>query len=149
MTIPEAVSLVLQAASIAEGGEVFVLDMGKPVKIVTLAENLIHLYGKEPYTDIPIIFTGLRPGEKIREELLMDEEGLKKTSNKLIFIGKQIEIDNTTFPTRLRTLRDAAAKNDEAIAINELHNMVPTFITPNEFNNNEIRKKKIKKTKSA
>lgn len=149
MTIPEAVSLVLQAASIAEGGEVFVLDMGKPVKIVTLAENLIHLYGKEPYTDIPIIFTGLRPGEKIREELLMDEEGLKKTSNKLIFIGKQIEIDNTTFPTRLRTLRDAAAKNDEAIAIKELHNMVPTFITPNEFNNNEIRKKKIKKTKSA
>ncbi len=149
MTIPEAVSLVLQAASIAEGGEIFVLDMGKPVKIVTLAENLIHLYGKEPYKDVPIIFTGLRPGEKIKEELLMDEEGLKKTSNKLIFIGKQIEIDDDTFPERLRTLRDAAKKNDEAIAIQALHDMVPTFTTPSEFNNNEIRKKKIKKHQSA
>jgi FlaA1/EpsC-like NDP-sugar epimerase len=149
MTIPEAVSLVLQAASIADGGEIFVLDMGKPVKIVTLAENLIHLYGKEPYIDVPIIFTGLRPGEKIKEELLMDEEGLKKTSNKLIFIGKQIEIDNTTFPQRLRKLRDAAIKNDEIVAIKALHEMVPTFITPDEFNSNEIRKKKIKKNKSA
>ncbi len=149
MTIPEAVSLVLQAASIADGGEIFVLDMGKPVKIVTLAENLIHLYGKEPYIDVPIIFTGLRPGEKIKEELLMDEEGLKKTSNKLIFIGKQIEIDNITFPQRLRKLRDAAIKNDEIVAIKALHEMVPTFITPDEFNSNEIRKKKIKKNKSA
>ncbi len=149
MTIPEAVSLVLQAASIAQGGEIFVLDMGKPVKIVTLAENLIHLYGKEPYTEVPIIFTGLRPGEKIKEELLMNEEGLKKTRNKLIFIGKQIEIDNDTFPTRLRTLRDAAEKNHESTAIQALHDMVPTFITPNEFNSKEIRKKKIKKHQSA
>lgn len=145
MTIPEAVSLVLQAASIAEGGEIFVLDMGKPVRIVTLAENLIHLYGLEPYKDIPIVFTGLRPGEKIKEELLMNEEGLKKTRNELIFIGKQIEIDSVAFPQRLRTLRDAAKKNDEAIAIQALHDMVPTFTTPSEFNNNEIRKNKIKK----
>ena len=79
----------------------------------------------------------------------MDEEGLKKTSNKLIFIGKQIEIDNTTFPQRLRKLRDAAIKNDEIVAIKALHEMVPTFITPDEFNSNEIRKKKIKKNKSA
>jgi FlaA1/EpsC-like NDP-sugar epimerase len=143
MTIPEAVSLVLQAASIAQGGEIFVLDMGKPVKIVTLAENLIRLYGKEPYTDVPIVFTGLRPGEKIKEELLMDEENLKKTHNKLIFIGKQIEIDNDAFPVRLRILRDAAEENDEPTAIQALHDMVPTFTTPNEFNNREIRKNEI------
>ena len=96
MTIPEAVSLVLEAASIAQGGEIFVLDMGMPVKIVTLAENLIRMYGKVPYKDVPIKFTGLRPGEKIKEELLMNEEGLKKTKNKLIFIGKQIDIDTST-----------------------------------------------------
>ncbi|MBR5514410.1 MAG: polysaccharide biosynthesis protein [Ruminococcus sp.] len=143
MTIPEAVSLVLQAASIAQGGEIFVLDMGRPVKIVTLAENLIRLYGKEPYTDVPIVFTGLRPGEKIKEELLMDEENLKKTHNKLIFIGKQIEIDNNAFPVRLRILRDAAEENDEPTAIQALHDMVPTFTTPNEFNNREIRKNEI------
>ncbi len=135
MTIPEAVSLVMQAAAIAEGGEIFVLDMGKPVRIITLAENLIRMYGKVPYEEVPIIFTGLRPGEKIKEELLMNEEGLKKTSNELIFIGKQIEIDTETFVSRLRRLRDAAEVNDEATAVMELHRMVPTFITPEEFNN--------------
>lgn len=141
MTIPEAVSLVMEAAAIAEGGEIFVLDMGKPVRIITLAENLIRMYGKVPYVDVPIEFTGLRPGEKIKEELLMDEEGLQKTSNKLIFIGKQIEIDESTFAKRLRALRDAAEKNDEQLAINELHKMVPTFITPEEFNNKLINNK--------
>lgn len=141
MTIPEAVSLVMEAAAIAEGGEIFVLDMGKPVRIITLAENLIRMYGKVPYVDVPIEFTGLRPGEKIKEELLMDEEELQKTSNKLIFIGKQIEIDESTFAKRLRALRDAAEKNDEQLAINELHKMVPTFITPEEFNNKLINNK--------
>jgi FlaA1/EpsC-like NDP-sugar epimerase len=135
MTIPEAVSLVMQAAAIAEGGEIFVLDMGQPVKIVTLAENLIRLYGKIPYAEVPIIFTGLRPGEKLMEELLMNEEGLKKTKNELIFIGKQIEIDEDTFPERLRTLRDAAEENDNTLAVKALHDMVPTFTTPEEFNN--------------
>jgi FlaA1/EpsC-like NDP-sugar epimerase len=149
MTIPEAASLVLQAGTFAQGGEIFVLDMGAPVKIDDLARNLIRLSGLRPDVDIHITYTGLRPGEKIKEELLMDEEGLKKTSNKLIFIGKQIEIDNITFPQRLRKLRDAAIKNDEIVAIKALHEMVPTFITPDEFNSNEIRKKKIKKNKSA
>jgi FlaA1/EpsC-like NDP-sugar epimerase len=138
MTIPEAVSLVMEAAAIAHGGEIFVLDMGQPVKIVTLAENLIRMYGKVPYKDVPIVFTGLRPGEKIKEELLMDEEGLQKTSNKLIFIGKQIDIDEECFAASLKKLRDAALKNDEAIAIKALHKMVPTFITPEEFNTKEL-----------
>ena len=142
MTIPEAVNLVMEAAAIAEGGEIFVLDMGKPVRIVTLAENLIRMYGKEPYVDVPIQFTGLRPGEKIKEELLMNEEGLQKTSNKLIFIGKQIEIDEETFAGRLRILRDAALKNDEELAVSALHQMVPTFITPEEFNNKVTKNNK-------
>mgnify|MGYP000417514589 CR=1 FL=1 len=142
MTIPEAVSLVMEAAAIAEGGEIFVLDMGKPVRIVTLAENLIRMYGKEPYVDVPIQFTGLRPGEKIKEELLMNEEGLQKTSNKLIFIGKQIEIDEATFAAKLRILRDAALKNDEELAVSALHDMVPTFITPEEFNNKVTKNNK-------
>ena len=134
MTIPEAVSLVMEAAAMAKGGEIFVLDMGKPVKIVTLAENLIRMYGKEPYIDVPIRFTGLRPGEKIKEELLMQEEGLKKTSNKLIYIGRQIEIDCESFIGDLRELRDAARENDEDAAINALHKIVPTFTTPEAFN---------------
>ena len=139
MTIPEAVSLVMEAAAIAHGGEIFVLDMGRPVKIVTLAENLIRMYGKVPYKDVPIVFTGLRPGEKIKEELLMDEEGLQKTSNKLIFIGKQIDIDEATFASRLNDLRNAALENNEEIAISALHDMVPTFITPEEFNGKELQ----------
>ena len=93
MTIPEAVSLVIQAGASAKGGEIFVLDMGQPVRIVTLAENLIRLSGYEPYKDIDIQFTGLRPGEKLYEELLMSEEGLTATENKLIHIGKPIEFD--------------------------------------------------------
>lgn len=134
MTIPEAVSLVMEAAAIAKGGEIFVLDMGKPVRIVALAENLIRMYGKIPYQDIPIEFIGLRPGEKIKEELLMDEEGLQKTNNKLIFIGKQIEIDEDTLPLQLKTLQDAAKQNDAARTIQALHEMVPTFTTPEEYN---------------
>lgn len=134
MTIPEAVSLVIEAATIARGGEIFVLDMGKPVRIVSLAENLIRMYGKVPYRDVEIKFTGLRPGEKIKEELLMNEEGLQKTRNKLIFIGKQIEIEEEHFAERLRVLRDAAQENNEEAAVSALHDMVPTFITPEEFN---------------
>lgn len=138
MTIPEAVSLVMEAAAIAHGGEIFVLDMGKPVKIVALAENLIRMYGKVPYKDVKIEFTGLRPGEKIKEELLMNEEGLQKTKNKLIFIGKQIDFDPETFIAQLRSLRDAALKNNESIAIQALHDMVPSFVTPEEFNRKYI-----------
>lgn len=140
MTIPEAVSLVMEAAAIAQGGEIFVLDMGQPVRIVALAENLIRMYGKVPYKDVEIKFTGLRPGEKIKEELLMKEEGLKKTSNKLIYIGNQIEINTEEFITELRKLRDAALENKEDVAVNALHEIVPTFVTPDEFNKKELSK---------
>ncbi len=149
MTIPEAVSLVMEAAAIAKGSEIFVLDMGKPVRIVALAENLIRMYGKVPYKDVEIKFTGLRPGEKIKEELLMNEEGLQKTANKLIYIGKQIEIDTATFAERLRILRDAASENNEEIAVRALHDMVPTFITPEEFNRMELAKQHQKEAAAA
>ncbi len=134
MTIPEAVSLVMEAAAIADGGEIFVLDMGQPVRITSLAENLIRMYGKIPYKDVEIKFTGLRPGEKIKEELLMDEEGLQKTSNKLIFIGKQIEIDTKLFEKQLYALNIAAGENNDQLVIEALHKIVPTFVTPEEFN---------------
>lgn len=140
MTIPEAVSLVMEAAAIAHGGEIFVLDMGQPVRIVALAENLIRMYGKVPYKDVEIKFTGLRPGEKIKEELLMNEEGLQKTNNKLIFIGKQIEIDEKTFAERLRILCNSANENNEETAVSALHDIVPTFVTPEEFNLKVLQK---------
>lgn len=140
MTIPEAVSLVLEASAIAHGGEIFVLDMGQPVKIVTLAENLIRMNGLVPNVDIPIVFTGLRPGEKIREELLMDEEGLKKTKNKLIFIGNQIKIEPSKFIRQLEKLKIAAGENDDRKAIMALHDIVPTFTTPEEFNERRLSK---------
>ena len=127
MTIPEAVSLVLQAAGMAKGGEIFVLDMGKPVKITTLAENLCRMYGKVPYKDVEIKFTGLRPGEKLFEELLMDEEGLKQTANEKIFIGNQIDIDKETLLAKLQNLRKCAEDNDDDRAVELLADIVPTF----------------------
>ena len=106
MTIPEAVSLVLQAGAYAKGGEIFVLDMGEPVRILDLAENLIKLSGYRVGEDIKIEFTGLRPGEKLYEELLMDEEDMKETANKMIHIGKPIELDEHEFFAQLKELKD-------------------------------------------
>lgn len=114
MTIPEAVSLVLQAGAYAKGGEIFVLDMGEPVKILDLATNLIKLSGYRVGEDIQIVFTGLRPGEKMYEELLMNEEGLKETANKMIFIGKPIEFDEEVFRSQLVDLeREAMDENSD------------------------------------
>ena len=127
MTIPEAVSLVLEAGAMAKGGEIFVLDMGAPVKITTLAENLIRMYGKVPYEEVPIVFTGLRPGEKLFEELLMDEEGLKSTENKKIFIGNQINIDADEMLKKLNALRESAESNDSETTVKLLSDLVPTF----------------------
>ena len=107
MTIPEAVSLVLQAGYYAKGGEIFVLDMGDPVKIDTMARNLIRLSGYEPDVDIMVEYTGLRPGEKLYEELLMKEEGMQDTENKLIHIGKPIEMDDELFKKQLLRLEEA------------------------------------------
>jgi len=107
MTIPEAVSLVLQAGYYAKGGEIFVLDMGAPVKIDDMARNMIRLSGYEPDVDIKILYTGLRPGEKLYEELLMKEEGMQDTANKLIHIGKPIEMDDELFKKQLALLEEA------------------------------------------
>ena len=115
MTIPEAVSLVLQAGTYAHGGEIFVLDMGSPVKIDTLARNLIKLSGMKPDIDIKVEYTGLRPGEKLYEEKLMAEEGLKKTRNELIHIGCPIPFEVETFLKELQTLMDMAYTNAEDI----------------------------------
>lgn len=127
MTIPEAVSLVLTAGGLAKGGEIFILDMGEPVKILTLAENLIHLSGFKPYEDIPIEFTGLRPGEKLYEEILLNEEGMKKTANKKIFIGKPIELDTEKFHEKLIELKKVALKNDKDGIDKLIAEIVPTF----------------------
>ena len=127
MTIPEAVRLVLEAGAMGRGGEIFVLDMGKPVKILDLAENLIKLSGFIPYTDIDIKFTGLRPGEKLYEELLMDEEGLQKTDNQKIFIGAPIDLNKDTFFDHLAALKQIAYSNNSANLVQALIDLVPTF----------------------
>ena len=127
MTIPEAVSLVLQAGAYAKGGEIFVLNMGEPVRILDLAENLIRLSGYVPYEDINIEFTGLRPGEKLFEEMLMDEEGLQETPNRLIHIGKPIDFDEELFSRQLDELYKIANRDSGEIK-EAVRNIVPTYV---------------------
>lgn len=126
MTIPEAVSLVLQAGAYAKGGEIFILDMGEPVKIVDLARNLILLSGHKPDDDIKIEFTGLRPGEKLYEEMLMAEEGMQDTDNKLIHIGKPIQMDEEKFMQQLNDLRDYVVQEPDDIR-RVVQEIVPTY----------------------
>lgn len=129
MTIPEAVSLVLQAGYYANRGEIFVLDMGDPVRIDDLARNMIRLSGFEPDVDIPIMYTGLRPGEKMYEEILMDEEGLRSTPNQLIHIGKPIEINEEEFSEDLDRLYTACCENSNEIRT-IISDIVPTYHIP-------------------
>ncbi len=136
MTIPEAVSLVLQAGVMGEGSEIFVLDMGSPVKIDTLARNLIKLSGFKPDVDIKIEYTGLRPGEKLYEEKLMAEEGLKTTPNHLIHIGMPIAFDNDEFLKQLMTLAKTAYCNDEEAIFDLVRTVVTTYNPQREVNGN-------------
>lgn len=142
MTIPEAVSLVLQAGAYAKGGEIFILDMGEPVRIADMAKNLIKLSGYEPDVDIKIEYTGLRPGEKLYEELLMEEEGLQDTPNHMIHIGKAIEMNEDTFVERLINLKEAAyGETDDIRSL--IKELVPTYqygITPKRRKTPEIKK---------
>ena len=146
MTIPEAVSLVLQAGAYARGGEIFILDMGEPVRILDLAENLIKLSGYKVGEDIKIVFTGLRPGEKLYEEMLMNEEGMKDTANRQIHIGKPLEINEESFFVQLQRLKEAAY--EESPAIRELvREIVPTYRKNTEVNRERIHEELEKQQK--
>lgn len=134
MLIPEAAQLVLQAGAYARGGEVFVLDMGKPVKIYDLAEDLIRLSGLEPGNDIAIKVTGLRPGEKLYEELLMSEEGLQTTGHEKIFVGKPTFKDMEGLVEDLTSLKFVIEKGDKQVITDKLKEIVPTFKDPEEVN---------------
>lgn len=133
MTIPEAVSLVLQAGAYAQGGEIFILDMGEPVKILDLAENMIRLSGLVPGEDIEIKFTGLRPGEKLYEELLIDDDNKKEMANKRIFIGQPIKIDEAEFDEKMKELEKATFSEDENIR-QVVKKLVPEY-TIQQINN--------------
>ena len=135
---PEAVSLVLQAGAYAKGGEIFVLDMGEPIKILDLAKNLILLSGHKPDEDIHIVFTGLRPGEKLYEEMLMDEEGLQDTANKLIHIGKPIELDEAKFMQQLEDLKEYVVTEPDDIR-EVVKKIVPTYYPETSDPNDAVR----------
>lgn len=138
MTIPEAAQLVIQAGAMAKGGEIFILDMGKPVKIADLAADLIRLSGFEPNKDIKIEFTGLRPGEKLYEELLMDEEGISNTAHKKIFIGKPMDIEFDQLKSLILELKDTLECDDEVV-FDKMGELVPTY---NRNVQNEMKSKK-------
>ncbi len=127
MTIPEASQLVLQAGSMAQGGEIFILDMGEPVKIVNLAEDVIRLSGYEPYEDIPIVFTGLRPGEKLYEELLMDEEGIRDTAHDKIHVGQPMDINHQALVTKIREFEAIIQTLDDETIKAKMQEFVPTY----------------------
>ncbi len=136
MTIPEASQLVLQSGAMAKNGELYVLDMGKPVKILELAENMITLTGYEPYKDIDIVETGLRPGEKLYEELLIKNEELDKTENEMIFIEREKPFEETEIDAKITLLREALATNCNQTVKEALKKAVPTFKSPLEINDN-------------
>ena len=134
MTIPEAAQLVLQSGTMAKNGELYVLDMGKPIKILDLAENMIRLSGYEPYKDIDIVETGLREGEKLYEELLIRSETLDKTDNSMIFIEKDSRLNREEIDRKLELLRAALETGDDEKVRTALKEAVPTYRDPAEVN---------------
>ncbi|WP_242956666.1 polysaccharide biosynthesis protein [Tyzzerella sp. An114] len=147
MTIPEAVQLVLQAGSMAKSGEIYVLDMGDPVKIYDLAENLIRLSGFTPHHDIQIIETGLRPGEKLYEELLTKSGDLHKTENDKIFVEYQKEINSEYIDNAIKDLAEVVKNNDREKIVEAIHKYVPTFLDPDTVNEKAIEIMENKKSK--
>lgn len=139
MTIPEAVQLVLEAGSFARSGEVYVLDMGRPVHILELAENLIRLSGYTPYVDIRIEEVGLRPGEKLYEELLTQSADLRRTEHEKIFVEERAPVAPTELDRWLESLSDAVDSGSRERIFQELHRLVPTFREPDEVNEAAIR----------
>ncbi len=139
MTISEAVQLVLEAGSFAHSGEVFVLDMGQPVHILDLAEKMIRLSGYTPYVDMQIKEVGLRPGEKLFEELLISNQNLRQTENAKIFVEERPQLPANELYRQLDSLRDAAESNDAQRVLACLHALVPSFHTPEEVNAEAIR----------
>ena len=148
MTIPEASQLVLASGCMARRGELFVLDMGKPVRILDLAENMIRLSGFAPYTDIDIIETGLRPGEKLYEELLIKTEELDKTDNEQIFVEREKVLSAEEISTKLSALSEAVQKHDDALARRSLENAVPTFHRPEEVNQRALASEEMRSLRS-
>ena len=149
MTIPEASQLVLQSGAMAKNGELYVLDMGKPVKILELAENMIRLSGFEPYKDIAIIETGLRPGEKLYEELLIKTEELDKTSSSMIFVERDKPQPMSAIARKLEVLGAAVESGDDEKVRAALHQVVPTFKTPQEINAAAAQAEEMKEVESA
>jgi FlaA1/EpsC-like NDP-sugar epimerase len=145
MTIPEAVSLVLQAGTYANGGEIFVLDMGEPMKIDTLARNLIRLSGLIPDVDVKIAYTGLRPGEKLYEELLISEEGIQKTENDLIYIAKPMEFDSEYLFEKINYTKEIIEDASPVEIVDIIKELVPTFYPNND--NYRDKKEKLEEAK--
>ena len=140
MTIPEAVQLVLEAGSFAHSGEVFVLDMGEPVHILDLAEKLIRLSGYVPYVDIRIEEIGLRPGEKLYEELLTRSAGLRRTENQKIFVEQKPAVEESELRSWMEELAAVVERGTREEIFRELHALVPTFREPEEVNREADRK---------
>lgn len=149
MTIPEAVQLVLNSGAIAKHGDLFVLDMGKPVQILELAESMIRLSGFEPYKDIDIVETGLRPGEKLYEELLIKNENLDKTSHQMIFIERDHPLTRAMIEEKLSVLRDAVEQLNDELTRDALKKVVPTFHSPSKVNQKADETKEMKSIKTV
>ena len=149
MTIPEAVSLILQAGAYAKGGEVFVLDMGQPVRIDDMARKMIRLSGFEPDVDIKIVYTGLRPGEKLYEELLMKTEELDKTDNDMIFIERDKKLTRAEVDHKLDLVREAINTESQSAVLDVIRKTVPTFRDPEEVNRQAAQAEAVRQVAAA